>query len=107
MKKKFLALILGVSIAFGCTGCSDNIYTGTKVEKLGRLIVLEEEGSYRDNYGLNHVQYLAYDKDTYIIYIYDSCSSGSYKGGVSISPFYCMNANNEPEIAVYWEGMDK
>lgn len=106
MKKKFLALILGISIAFGSTGCSDYIYEGIEVKELGRFIVLEKEGSYTDNYGLDHIQYLVYDKDTYIIYIYDSYS-GYYRGGVSISPFYCMNADNEPEIAVYWEGMDK
>lgn len=72
----------------------------------GKFTILEYEGRYSDEVGMTHYQYLVYDKDTYIIYIYEVCS-GFYKGATSISPYYCMNADNEPEIAVYWDGTEE
>lgn len=72
------------------------------MNNLGRFKVLEKQGEYQDSYYHLHRQYLVYDEATYIIYVYDVSSYG----GVSISPYYCMNADNEPEIAVYWDGMD-
>lgn len=77
-------------------------------ETLGRFIVLEKEGTYEDAFSVTHHQYLVYDKDTYIIYTYDIMGQTSqYEGSFSITPFYCMNENNEPEIAVYWDGMEE
>ena len=96
MRKRILILTLGIGIALGCTGCSHKAD-----DQLGRFKVLEKQGEYYDAYYSKHYQYLVYDKDTYIIYVYDEGIHGS----VSISPYYCMNADNEPEIAVYWDGM--
>ena len=70
------------------------------VEKYGRFIPIEEGDQYYDNFGRKHYQTLVYDKDTKIIYIYD-LSTSPYSGGVTISPFYCMNSNDEPVIAVF------
>lgn len=109
MKKRILALILGIGICLNFTGC--NYYeVKTSEENIdgqtGRFVILEDEGTYLDEYKIKHHQYLVYDKDTYIIYIYEAVH-GMNRGGVSISPFYCMNSDNEPEVAVYWEGMEE
>lgn len=102
MKKRILALTLAVGIAFGCVGCvGDGTYEPDA--QFGRFKVLEEQGKYYDGFLYKHYQYLVYDKDTYIIYVYDE----GVRGSVSISPYYCMNADNEPEIAVYWDGMEE
>ena len=111
MKKRILALVLGIGICFGVTGCTHYV-TETSEENingnLGRFTILEDEGTYFDEYDIKHHQYLVYDNATYVIYVYEVCDS-VWRGktcGTSLSPFYCMNENNEPEIAVYWEGME-
>lgn len=109
MKKRILVLTLGISICLGVAGCGS--YRTKISEKniggqIGRFIILEDEGTYYDEYNMKHHQYLVYDKDTYVIYIYE-VDDGYYRAGTSLSPFYCMNSNNEPEIAVYWEGMEE
>lgn len=70
-------------------------------EIVGRFIILSDEGEINANYYTYH-QYLVYDKDTYIIYIYEL---GSYH--ISISPYYCLDENDNPQIAVYREGLGR
>lgn len=52
---------------------------------------------YDDNSGL------CYDKATKIIYVY---SYNDENKNYSYSPYYCMGADNEPKVAIYYEGMD-
>lgn len=109
--KRFLITMI-ITCGLFMTGCSyyETETSETSVEningQIGRFIILESEGTYLDKNSMEHTQYLVYDKDTYIIYIYD-VYNGYYRGGASISPYYCMNADNEPEIAVYWDGMEE
>lgn len=70
-------------------------------EIVGRFIILSDEGEINANYYTYH-QYLVYDKDTYIIYIYEL---GSYH--TAISPYYCLDENDNPQIAVYREGLGR
>ncbi len=110
MKKRILALALGISICFGLAGCNYNeieVPEENINDQIGRFTILEDEGTYLDDHNSEHHQYLVYDNATYIIYVYEICR-GHYGGnGTSLSPFYCMNENNEPEVAVYWEGMEE
>lgn len=111
MKDLFIALSAIVVVFMAGWGVSSYIFkdfhcNSAEVEETimndaGRFKILEEQGEYRDCYYRSHRQYLVYDEATYIIYIYDVSSYGA-----SISPYYCMNADNEPEIAVYWDGME-
>lgn len=69
---------------------------GNIVSQFGQFIVIQDNGYYYDDWHYQHHQYLVYDKDTYIIYLYDYAYSG-----VSISPYYCLNENNEPIISIF------
>lgn len=105
MKKRILPLIaVAAFLVTGIPGCTfkeatESLDPGTQ---FGRFIVLEDEGSYRQDEDIICYEYLVYDVDTYIIYIYTWTQSG----GASLSPFYCMNDEDEPEIAIYWDGME-
>ena len=96
---------IGVTLSVFRDFGHNNIKTAEEinVDSFGRFKILEEQGRYEDEWSNSHIQYLVYDEATYIIYVYDITSEGQ---GVSISPYYCMNVDNEPEIAVYWDGMD-
>lgn len=99
MKRKIYSLLCGLIIVFSLTGCRKNTVAidsnGIKHPTFGRFITLSEE-EYHDLHGNWHQQFIAYDKDTKIMYIIDI---GNYK--LSISPFYVMNNENEPVIGVY------
>lgn len=100
MKKKIAALLGITLLSFNLFGCGKTITTEDGVERhvYGRFIELDCN-SFDDEAGSGHLQHLVYDKDTKIIYIYETC--GGVYGGVSISPYYVMDANNNPVIAVY------
>lgn len=97
MKKKICVLLIGVFLMFSAFGCGKTAIDENGIEHpvFGRFITLNEE-EYYDKSGKHHLQYIAYDKDTKIMYIIDSRSYG-----ISISPFYVMNSENEPVIGVY------
>ena len=97
MKKKIAALLGITLLSFNLFGCGKTITTEDGVERhvYGRFIELDCN-SFRDEVNNRHFQHLVYDKDTKIIYIYETCS-----GDYSISPYYVMDANNNPVIAVY------
>lgn len=109
MKRKIVCLIIAAVASLSFVGCSkqyenpapsDNEAASAEVgDRIGRFVILEDEGKYIDEFCTIHHQYLAYDKDTYIVYVYDISS------GVSISPYYCMDINNEPVISVYYDGI--
>lgn len=112
MKKKLIGILLAATIIIGCTGCSSTSYiTNDSTDEnvggqLGNFIILEDTGHYNDEWGTCHHQYLVYDKVTYVIYIYD-IENAYYRSGVSISPYYCLNGDNEPVVAVYYDGMEE
>lgn len=97
MKKKIVALLGIILLSFNLFGCGKTVITEDGVERntYGRFIELESN-AFTDRNGTGHIQNLVYDKDTKIIYIYDIGA-----GGVAISPYYVMDTNNNPIIAVY------
>jgi len=97
MKKKIAALLGITLLSFNLFGCGKTIVTEDGVERYtyGRFIELESN-TFVDRSATGHIQNLVYDKDTKIIYIYDIGASG-----VAISPYYVMDTNNDPVIAVY------
>lgn len=97
MKRKLCALFCGLLMMCSIVGCGKTAIDANGIEHpvFGRFITLNEE-EYYDNTGNHHYQYIAYDKDTKIMYIIDSRSYG-----ISISPFYVMNSENEPVIGIY------
>lgn len=106
MKKKIVALLISIGIVCSLTGCGDTIAITdedgvvTEHNLYGRFIELEQI-DYMDAFGINHYQIICYDKDTKVMYIMDSHSYG-----ISLSPFYIINEENEPVIGVYTEGME-
>lgn len=104
-------MILAAALVLGCTGCGKSYATKTAAEKnvgrqLGNFIIFEDTGYYNDEWGTRHHQYLVYDKVTYVIYIYE-IENAYYRSGVSISPYYCLNDDNEPVVAVYCDGIEE
>ena len=91
MKKYLLILAVCVMVCF--CGCG-NPTPEEKAEKhISKQFVLLETFDYDSG--------LCYDKDTMIIYVY-SCNHTSYEYDVvSYTPYYVMNNDNEPVIAVY------
>ena len=100
MKKKIYVLLIAVFLVFSASSCEKTTIDENEVEHpvFGRFITLSEEKYYDDVGAMRkyHYQYIAYDKDTKIMYVID-------RGGpeISISPFYVMNSKNEPVIGVY------
>ena len=95
MKKKICILFVGVFLIFSGCGKTSIDENGIEHPVFGRFITLSEE-EYDDAAGYCHYQYIAYDKDTKIMYMIDMFSHG-----ISISPFYVMNSEHEPVIGVY------
>ena len=99
MKKKIVTLLCSLIIMFNLTGCSKNTVAidsnGIEHPTFGRFITLSEEGYYDLNETW-HQQFIAYDKDTKIMYIIEN-----NQNKFSISPFYVMNNENEPVIGVF------
>ena len=99
MKRKIYSLLCGLIIVFNLTGCRKNTVAidsnGIEHPTFGRFITLSDE-KYYDLYGYWHQQFIAYDKDTKIMYIIEN-----NQNKFSISPFYVMNNENEPVIGVY------
>lgn len=106
MKKKIVALLISIGIVCNLTGCGETIAITnedgvvTEYNLYGRFVELDRV-EYYDTLGNHHYQSICYDKDTKIMYVIDNRSYG-----VSISPFYVMNTENEPVIGVYTEAME-
>ena len=106
MKKKIVALLSAIGIMLSLTACGDTVMANvdgvmTECNLYGRFIELDQI-DYYDTHGNRHYQSICYDKDTKIMYIIDNRAYG-----VSISPFYVMNTENEPVIGVYTEAMEE
>ena len=100
MKVKQLLIGLLVSgLALSFTGCGDKVVNdkGEKVQSFGQFIEIKETQIASSN-GYIFSQYFVYDKTTKIVYVLQG--SEHYSG---ITPYYVLNKNGKPEIAIYGE----
>jgi hypothetical protein len=91
MKKLISCLVL--VMACGCLLCGCGDIPRSEELKLSSQFKLLDE--YDKTSGL------CYDKDTKIIYIYSSNASYGGCRSISYTPYYVMNTNNEPVVAVF------
>lgn len=96
--KKLLIGLLVSGFVLSCTGCSDKVVNdkGEKVQSFGQFIEIKET-DFLDN-GCICSQYFVYDKTTKIVYV---LQNSRYFSG--IAPYYVLDENGEPEIAIYGE----
>lgn len=100
MRVKRLLIGLFISgLAFSFTGCGDKVINenGKKVSSYGQFIEIKRN-YYTDNMANNTIQKFMYDKDTKIVYVYTERSKST-----SAMPYYVLDENGKPEIAIYGE----
>lgn len=97
--KKLLIGLLVSGLALSFTGCGDKVVNdkGEKVQSFGQFIEINETLIASSN-GYIFSQYCVYDKTTKIVYVVQ-CSD--YYSG--ITPYYVLDENGKPEIAIYGE----
>lgn len=100
MKEKKLLiglLVSGLTLSF--TGCGGKVVNdkGEKVQSFGQFIEINKTDVTSSN-GYRFSQYFVYDKTTKIVYVLQG--SEHYSG---ITPYYVLNKNGKPEIAIYGE----
>lgn len=99
MRKEALSILLAAGIACSIVGGGNKTdYQFFKLlpgDSIGRFTILSEEVK-----GVISSLYLIYDKDTYVIYFYDSYTK-------TITPYFCLDENNDPQVAVYREGLGR
>ena len=97
--KKLLIGLLVSGLALSFTGCGDKVVNdkGENVSAYGQFIEIKRN-SYTDNSGNSVNQKFMYDKDTKIVYVYTERAYST-----STMPYYVLNENGKPEIAVYGE----
>ena len=97
--KKLLIGLLVSGLALSFTGCGDKVVNdkGEKVQSFGQFIEINKTDVTSSN-GYRFSQYFVYDKTTKIVYVLQG--SEHYSG---ITPYYVLNENGKPEIAVYGE----
>ena len=97
--KKLLIGLLISGLTFSFAGCGDKVINdkGEKVQSFGQFIEINTT-QIASSYGYVFNQYFVYDKTTKIVYVLQdsSCYSG-------ITPYYILDENGKPEIAVYGE----
>ena len=97
--KKLLIGLLVSGLAFSFTGCGDKVINDKdeKVQSFGQFIGIKKTRI--ELYGVHILsQYFVYDKTTKIVYVVQS--SDRYSG---ITPYYVLDENGKPEIAIYGE----
>ena len=98
--KKLLIGLLVSGLALSFTGCGgDKVINdkGEKVQSFGKFIEINKTDVTSSN-GYRFSQYFVYDKTTKIVYVLQD--SEHYSG---ITPYYVLNKNGKPEIAIYGE----
>ena len=98
VKKLLIGLLVsGLTLSF--TGCGDKVVNdkGEKVSSYGQFIEIKRN-HYVDSRSNATDQIFMYDKDTKIVYVYTERSYST-----STMPYYVLNENGKPEIAVYGE----
>lgn len=97
--KKLLIGLLVSGLVLSFTGCNDKVINdkGEKVHSFGQFIEFKET-KIASSDGYIFSQYFVYDKITKIVYVLQdsSCYSG-------ITPYYVLDENGKPEIAIYGE----
>lgn len=90
-------LMAGLTLSF--TGCGDKEIndSGEKVQSFGQFIEIKKTRITPCD-GRILSQYFVYDKTTKIVYVVQS--PDRYSG---ITPYYVLDENGKPEIAVYGE----
>lgn len=96
IKKLLIGLLVSV-MALSFTGCGDKVINdkGEKVSTYGQFIEIKRN-SYTDNSGNSVNQTFMYDKDTKIVYVYTERAYST-----STMPYYTLDENGKPEIAIY------
>lgn len=89
-------LMAGLAISFA--GCGDKVINdkGEKVQSFGQFIEIKETQIASNGYIFN--QYFVYDKTTKIVYVLQGLKNFS-----GITPYYVLDENGKPEIAIYGE----
>ena len=97
--KKLLIGLLISGLALSFTGCGDKVINdkGEKVSTYGQFIEIKRN-SYTDNSGNSVNQIFMYNKDTKIVYVYTERAYST-----STMPYYALDENGKPEIAIYGE----
>lgn len=91
-------LMAGLTLSFtGCGGDEVINDKGEKVSSYGQFIEIKRN-HYTDSRGNATYQIFMYDKDTKIVYVYTERSYST-----STMPYYVLNENGKPEIAIYGE----
>ena len=101
--KKLLIGLLVSGLALSFTGCGgDEVINekGEKVSSYGQFIEIKRN-HYTDSNTNATDQIFMYDKDTKIVYVYTERSYST-----STMPYYALDENGKPEIAVYGENYD-
>lgn len=98
VKKLLIGLLVSVLI-LSFIGCGDKVINdkGEKVQSFGQFIEIKKTRIIPCD-GYIFSQYFVYDKTTKIVYVVQS--SNRYGG---ITPYYILDENGKPEIAVYGE----
>lgn len=100
--KKLLIGLLISGLALSFTGCGDKVIndSGEKVQSFGQFIEIKEIQIVSSNGFSQYSQYFIYDKTTKIVYVVQ----GSDRYGIGgITPYYVLDGNGKPEIAIYGE----
>lgn len=100
MKIKNLTVgLLMAGLAFSFAGCGDKEIndSGEKVQSFGQFIEIKKIRIAPCD-GRILSQYFVYDKTTKIVYVVQS--PDRYSG---ITPYYVLDENGKPEIAIYGE----
>lgn len=98
IKKLLIGLIVsGLALSFA--GCGDKVINdkGEKVQSFGQFIEIKKT-KIASSEGCMFSQYFVYDKTTKIVYV---VQGSDHYGG--ITPYYILDKNGKPEIAVYGE----
>lgn len=97
--KKLLIGLLVSGLALSFTGCGDTITNdnGEKVSIYGQFIEIKRN-NYTDSGGNSTDQIFMYDRNTKIVYVYTERSYST-----STTPYYVLDENDKPEIAIYGE----
>lgn len=101
--KKLLIGLLVSGLAFSFTGCGDKEINdnGEKVQSFGQFIEIKEIQIVSSNGFSRYSQYFVYYKTTKIVYVVQG--SDRYGGIGDITPYYVLDENGKPEIAIYGE----
>ena len=101
--KRLLIGLLVSGLAFSFTGCGDEVINdnGEKVSSYGQFIEIKTN-NYTDSNENSTYQKFMYDKDTKIVYVYTERSYST-----SAMPYYVLDENGKPEIAIYGENYNR